>query len=232
MINKVIIATVLTATFAVPNISHATSCKSTWVKASGKLRTFFVPVAKLVCDKINTEDEASAKQCLEDVEKWAAKADEIKKEWNKDEGQWKIGPRALPNNRVQTGSLVGERQFVGAPVLNAEYEISIDRTGGRAKKDMIVKICFVAEDGHDVSYEEIRLNKNGQTKFNKTYTGVEGTYPLIRFKNERFGVKVHKYTIRGAGRGEPSAVAKARKTINKGKKKAVKRGTSKRRRRR
>ncbi len=224
MLNKMLLATVLTAAFAVPSISHAgTSCKSTWVKANSKLKTFFVPVGKLVCNKLNTEDKDAAEKCIADLEKFAEKAEEIKSEWNKGEdGSWKIGPRALPNNRTQTGAVATERQFAGLPVLNGEYELALTRTGGKAKRDLIVKVCFVDENGDDVAYEEVRLNKNGRKSFKKTFTGVEGTFPLIHLNNQKWGTNAHKYTIRGEASGEPAAVVQARKTL-KSKKKPLKR---------
>ncbi|MCA9720309.1 MAG: hypothetical protein H6713_36170 [Myxococcales bacterium] len=215
MLKKTIFAISLSAIFAVPSVSHAgTSCKSTWVKANSKLKTFFVPVARLVCNKLNTEDEEAAKKCIEDVEKFADKAEEMKEEWNKGEdGSWKIGPRALPNNSPQTGAVSTERQFVGLPVLNAEYELSLERTGGKAKHDLIVKICFVDANGDDVHYEQVRLNKDGKTKFQKSFKGKEGTYPLIHLNNEKWGTNAHQYVIKGSGSGEASAVVQARETL-------------------
>ena len=220
MFNKIILATALTAIFAVPSISHAgTSCKSTWVKANSKIKTFLVPVGKLVCDRLNTEDKDAAKQCLDDVKAYAKKAEQIRDEWNRGEnGSWKIGPRALPNNRPQTGAVATERQFVGLPVLNSEYELSIDRTGGKAKKDMIVKICFVDANGDDVAYESVRLSKNGRRSYKKTFRGVEGTFPLIHLNNQKWGLNAHKYTIRGSASGEPAAVKQARQTLREAKK--------------
>lgn len=222
MIRKTITAAALAALFAVPSAAHAgTSCKSTWVKASGKISTFFVPVAKLVCDKLNTDDREAAQKCLDDVEKFAAKAQEIKEEWNRGEdGSWKIGPRALPLNRPQTGAVSTERQFVGQPVLNSSYEIAIDRTGGKAKNDLIVSICFVDQNGDDVHYEQVRLSKDGRTAFKKAFTGVEGTFPLIHLNNEKWGTNAHQYTIKGSASGEATAVAQARRTL--GSVKAVK----------
>ncbi len=215
MLSKIITAAALTALLAVPSAAQAaTSCKSTWVQATGKLSTFFVPVGKLVCNAVNTDNEQGARKCMEDVEKFAAKAQEIKDAWNQGEnGSWKIGPRPLPNNRPQTGAVATERQFVGAPVLNSEYELSLDRTGGKAKKDLIVKICFVDANGDDVHYEQVRLSKDGRKSFKKTFKNVEGTFPLIHLNNEKWGTNAHQYTIKGTGRGEASAVAKARQTL-------------------
>ncbi|MCA9693291.1 MAG: hypothetical protein KC636_27090, partial [Myxococcales bacterium] len=199
MYTKLILSVAATLALTVPNVSHAgTSCKSTWVKANSKLKTFFVPVGKLVCKQLNTDDEAAAKKCMEDVEKFAAKAEEIKEEWNKGEdGSWKIGPRALPLNRPQTGKVSTERQFVGAPVLNSEYTLEIDRTGGKAKKNLIVEICFVDENGDDVQYKKVLLSEDGKRSFSKTFTGVEGTFPLIHLNNEKWGTNAHQYTIKG-----------------------------------
>lgn len=226
MLNKMLLASVLTVAFAAPSISHAgTSCKSTWVKANSKLKTFFVPVGKLVCNQLNTEDKDAAEKCIADLEKFAKKAEEMKAEWNKGEdGSWKIGPRALPNNRTQTGAVATERQFAGAPVLGGEYELSLERTGGKAKKDLIVKVCFVDENGDDVAYQEVRLSKDGRKKFNKTFTGVEGTFPLIHLNNQKWGTNAHKYTIRGESHGEPAAVVQARKTLKAANKKPFKKG--------
>ena len=227
MLNKMIFAAALTAAFAVPSVSQAgTSCKSTWVKANSKLKTFFVPVSKFVCNKLNTEDEAKAQKCLEDVEKFAEKAEEMKKEWNQGEdGSWKIGPRALPNNRPQTGAVATERQFVGLPVINAEYELELERTGGKAKNDLIVHICFVDSNGDDVHYEEVRLHKDGKKKFKKSFTGMEGTFPLIHLNNQKWGTNAHKYVIKGSGSGEAAAVQQARQTLKDAKKPApIKRG--------
>jgi len=229
MLNKMILASVLTVVFAVPAVSHAgTSCKSTWVKANSKLKTFFVPVGKLVCKQLNTEDPEQANKCIEDLEKFAAKAEEIREEWNKGEdGSWKIGPRALPDNRVQTGAVSTERQFAGQPVMNANYELSIDRTGGKAKKDLIVKVCFVDENGDDVEYKEVRLSKNGRRSYKHTFTGVEGTFPLIHLNNQRWGANAHKYTIRGEGKGVVPAIATARANATNATKKTIKRPVKK-----
>ncbi|MCB9569811.1 MAG: hypothetical protein H6710_21770 [Myxococcales bacterium] len=216
MLTKTITAAALVALFAVPSAAQAgTSCKSTWVKATSKVSTFFTPVAKLVCAKLNTDDEAAAQKCLDDVEKFAAKAQEIKEEWNRGEdGSWKIGPRALPNNRPQTGAVSTERQFVGQPVLAGTYELALERTGGKAKHDLIVDVCFVDANGDDVHHERVRLSKDGLKAFKKSFTGVEGTFPLIHLNNEKWGTNAHQYTIKGTPSGEPAAVVQARKTLS------------------
>lgn len=206
-------AALLIAATAASTAHAGSACQSTWVKATNKLETFFVPVAKLVCKQLNTDDEAAANKCLEDVQQWADKAGEIHGEWNRGESSWTIGPRALPNGSPQTGAVSTERQFVGEPVLNAAYTLDLQRTDGKAKKDLIVKICFVDQYGNDVHYEQVRLNKDGRTSFNKTYTGLEGTYPLIHLNNEKWGTNAHQYVLRGSGSGEAAAVAQARRTV-------------------
>lgn len=226
MLRKIAVtAAAITALIAFPNVSQAgSSCQSTWSKAHGKLQTFFVPVAKLVCHQLNTDDAAGANKCLEDVQEWAAKAAEIRDAWNLGESNWTIGPRALPNNRVQTGAVATERQFVGQPVLNAEYKLDLVRTDGKAKGDLIVKICFVDATGNDAHYEQVRLSKDGRTSFSKTYTGMEGTFPLIHLNNEKWGTNAHKYTLTATARGEASAVAQARVTAANSKTKPILKG--------
>lgn len=217
MFSKMIVAAAaLTTLVAVPATSHAgSSCQSTWSKVTGKVETFFVPVAKLVCKQLNTEDEAAANKCLADVEEWAAKAGEIHAEWNRGESSWTIGPRALPNGSVQTGAVSTERQFVGEPVLNSSFTLDLERTGGKAKNDLIVKVCFVDASGNDVHYETVRLHKDGRTSYRKTFTGMEGTFPLIHLNNEKWGTNAHQYTLKSSASGEASAVAQARETVAK-----------------
>lgn len=215
MFRKFIVVAAAAASFvALPATSHAGSaCQSTWSKATGKLQTFFVPVAKLVCKQLNVDNVDAANQCIEDVQAFAAQAEKIHAEWNKGESSWTIGPRALPNERVQTGKVSTERQFVGEPIINGSYEIDLRRTDGKAKNDLIVKICFVDQNGHDVKYEQVRLNKNGRTSFKKTFTGVEGTFPLIHLNNEKWGLNAHEYRLRAEASGEPAALIQARRTI-------------------
>lgn len=216
MFSKMIVAAAaMSALVAFPATSQAgSSCQSTWVKASGKVQTFFSPVAKLVCQQLNTDDAEAAQKCIDDVEAFAAKADQIHEEWNRGESNWTIGPRALPNNRTQTGAVSTERQFVGEPVITGSYEIDLKRTDGKAKKDLIVKICFVDHNGNDVHYEQVRLSKDGRTSFKKTFTGVEGSFPLIHLNNEKWGTNAHKYTLRAEASGEPAALVNARKTVS------------------
>ncbi len=216
MSKNILLGTVIAASiFALPSVSHAgTSCKSTWTKASSTVSKFFAPASKLVCKRLNTKDEAAAAQCLADLEEFAAKADEIKTKWNEGEdGSWKVGPRALPTDRVQTGTVSTERQFVGQPVLTDTYTLKIDRTGGKAKNDLIIKICMVDETGNDVHYKNVRINKRS-TSQNVTFTGAEGTMALIHLNNEKWGTNGHKYTIKASASGEPSAVTQAKATIS------------------
>lgn len=233
MSNKFVVATLTAAMLCIPQFAQAgTSCKSTWVKSTAKFKTFFVPVAKVVCKQLNTDDEEAAKKCIENVEKFAKVAEDLKTEWNKGEhGSWKIGPRALPNDRPQTGTVSTERQFIGVPVLNEDYKLTMRRTGGKAKRDLIVKVCFVDESGNDVEYKEFRLNKNGNKSINHTFSGVAGTFPLIHLNNQRWGANGHKYIIEGEAQGEPQAVVQARKTLKKAKAKPGKRKIPVRRRR-
>ncbi len=220
MFKKLIFVSALTATFAVPAISHAgTSCKSTWVKATSKVETFFVPVGKLVCKGLNTEDEAAAEKCIADLDKFAAKAAEMEAEWNRGEdGSWKIGPRALPHNSPQTGKVSTERQFVGQPVINSTYELTVERTGGKAKKDLIIDVCMVDANGNDVAHRQHRLRAGGDTKEVFRFDGVEGTFPLIHLNNEKWGTNAHQYKIQGAGMGVPAKVKLARQTLRAAKK--------------
>jgi len=215
MLSKMIIAAAtLTALVAYPATSEAASaCRSTWVKASAKVDTFFAPVAKLVCKQLNTDDAEAAQECIDNVEKYAEKAKEIHAEWNRGESSWTIGPRALPDNTTQTGAVSTERQFIGEPVITGSYELDLKRTDGKAKNDLIVKICFVDHNGNDIHYEQVRLNRDGRTEFKKTFTGVEGTVPLIHLNNEKWGTNAHQYTLRAETRGEPSALVNARKTL-------------------
>ena len=216
MLSRFLIASSLAATFlAVPSIAHAgTSCKSTWVKASSKVSKFYVPVGKFVCKQMNTEDEQAAQKCIDDLEKFAKTADEIKDTWNEGEdGSWKIGPRALPLNRPQTGAVSTERQFVGTPVVNEEFTLELERTGGKAKKNLTVKICFVDETGNDVAQETVVLSKDGKKTFKKTFKGVEGTIPLIHLNNQNWGANAHQYRIKSSGKGEAAAVQQARQTL-------------------
>ncbi|MEM6995990.1 MAG: hypothetical protein AAF721_36115 [Myxococcota bacterium] len=216
---------VASAVLALPSVSHAgTSCKSTWTKASAKVAKFFAPASKLVCKKLNTKDKAAADKCIADVQKYAAEADKIKKEWNKGEdGSWKIGPRALPTNRVQTGKVSTERQFVGQPILNDKYTVKIDRTGGKAKKDLIVKVCLVDEKGNDVHYKSVRLNKKSKSK-TFSFEAAAGTMALIHLNNQKWGANAHQYTIKASASGEPKAVSQAKKTAKGSGKNKAKRG--------
>jgi hypothetical protein len=215
MFSKMIVAVAaLSALVAVPaTAGAASSCRSTWVKASGKLETFFVPVAKLVCQRLNTDDTVAAQKCIADVVAYAAKAQEIHAEWNRGESSWTIGPRALPNSRTQTGAVSTERQFVGEPVITGSYALDLVRTDGAAKNDLIVKVCFVDALGNDVHYEEVRLNKSGRTSYRKTFTGMEGTFPLLHLNNEKWGLNAHQYTLRAEATGEPAALVNARRTV-------------------
>ncbi|MGH1340889.1 MAG: hypothetical protein ACRBN8_05025 [Nannocystales bacterium] len=216
MLNRILTATTLAALITIiPTAAHAgTSCKSGWVKAGSKISKFYVPVGKFVCKKANTKDEAAAQKCIDDLEKFAKTSKEIKDTWNEGEdGGWKIGPRALPANRTQTGAVSTERQFVGTPVVNSNYTIELKRTGGKAKKNLTMKICFVDEDGNDVEYKKVVLSKKGKTSYKETFTGVEGTIPLIHLNNQRWGTNAHKYTIKSSASGEATAVAQARKTL-------------------
>ena len=219
MLSKLIIAAAtMSALVVAPATAQAgSSCQSTWVKASGKVQTFFAPVAKLVCQQLNTSDADAAQQCIDDVVAFAAKAEQIHAEWNAGESSWTIGPRALPNSRTQTGAVATERQFVGEPVLTGSYEIDLQRTGGKAKKDMIVKICFVDASGNDVHYEQVRLSKDGRSSFKKAFTGMEGSFPLIHLNNEKWGTNAHQYTLRAVASGEPAALVNARSTVGGGK---------------
>lgn len=215
MLSKIIVAAAtLTALIAAPTTSHAgSSCRSTWVKVTNKIEVFYVPVAKLVCKSLNTDDAVAAQKCIDDAVAYAAKAQEIHAEWNRGESSWTIGPRALPNNRTQTGSVATERQFVGEPVINGSYTLDLRRTDGKAKNDLIVKICFVDANGDDVHYQEVRLNKDGPTSFRRTFTGMEGTFPLIHLNNEKWGTNAHQYTLSAEAQGEPAALLNARKTV-------------------
>lgn len=218
MLNRILTATTLAALITIiPTAAHAgTSCKSTWVKSSSKISKFYVPVGKFVCKKVNTKDEAAAQKCIDDLEKFAKTNKEIKDTWNEGEdGGWKIGPRSLPADRVQTGAVSTERQFVGTPVVNSKYTIDLKRTGGKAKKNLVAKICFVDENGNDVKYKQVTLSKDGTSNFKQTFTGVEGTIPLIHLNNQRWGANAHKYTIKTSGSGEPTAVKQARDTLKK-----------------
>lgn len=61
--------------------------------------------AELVCNSLNTDDAVAAQKCIDDVVAYAAKAQEIHTERNCGDSSSTIGPRALPNNRTQTGSV-------------------------------------------------------------------------------------------------------------------------------
>jgi len=217
MLNRIIIASSLAAAFlAVPSVAHAgTSCQSTWVKASKKVSKFYVPVGKFVCNQLNTEDPQAAQTCIDQLESFASTAQEIKSTWNQGEdGSWKIGPRALPLNRPQTGAVATERQFVGTPVVNEEFTLELTRTGGKAKKNLTVEICFVDPSGNDVAHETVVLSKKGRKTFTKTFRAVEGTIPLIHLNNQRWGANAHKYRIKSSASGEAAAVQQARQTVS------------------
>lgn len=214
MSNKTLFVAALAAAavFTVPSISHAgTGCKSTWTKAQEKLDKYFAPVSSLVCKKLHTESEEDAQKCIDDLAKYAAQAKKMKKEWNND-GNWTIGPRALPTAKVQSGKLLTERQFVGEPVLADSYTVKIDRTGGKAKKAMVVKICMVDADGDDVRQKTVRLSK-GKTSQTVTFDNVAGTMALIHLNNERWGANAHQYKIKTTTSGEPRAVSQAKRTL-------------------
>ncbi len=210
----------------------ASSCRSTWVKSTSVLEKFYVPVSKLVCSQLNTDNPDAAQNCIDQAKKAADAADTIRREWNKGEqGSWKIGPRALPMNRPQTGAVSTERQFVGQPAINDTYTLKLERTGGKAKKDLIVKVCFVDQAGKDVAVDTIRLSKGGKKKWSKTYKNVEGTFPVLHLNNQRWGTNAHKYKLTASAKGVPSALQNARKTVAATKKKKkVKKVVTKRRR--
>ncbi len=193
----------------------ASNCRSVWNKSNSKIQRFAKPLAKLVCKGIAVKTPASAQKCLDQVAQLASKADAMVKAWNEDGDSWNIGPRPLPHKRVQTGAVSTERQFVGQPVLNDNYTLTIERTGGKAKKDLVVKVCMVDDKGTDVKYKEIRLSKNGKKKHTFTFSGVAGTFPLIHLNNQRWGTNAHKYTIKGVPRGVPPKLAAARKLAGK-----------------
>ncbi|RMG94725.1 MAG: hypothetical protein D6705_15445 [Deltaproteobacteria bacterium] len=193
--------------------SAGSNCKSIWNKATGKIEKVAGPVAKLVCAGIAVETPATARQCLDLVEKTSKEVDKIVKSWNEDGDSWNIGPRPLPHDRYQTGAVSTERQFVGQPVLGDTYSLTIERTGGKAKKGLVVKVCMVDENGYDVKYKSFTLSKDGPRKKTVTFRGVAGTYPLIHLNNQRWGTNAHKYTIKGGESGEAPNVAKAREIL-------------------
>ncbi len=191
----------------------SSNCRSIWNKATGKIGKIADPVAKLVCAGMVVETPAAAVACLELVEKTRKEVDKIVKLWNEDGDSWNIGPRPLPHDRYQTGAVSTERQFVGQPVLGDTYTLTIQRTGGKAKKDLVVKVCMVDENGYDVKYKSFKLRKDGPTKKTITFRGVAGTYPLIHLNNQRWGTNAHKYTIKGKESGEAPNVSKAREIL-------------------
>ena len=227
MSKKLLLGTVVAAAtvFAIPSTSHAGSnCKSGWNKVTSKAKKFFKPVSKFVCKELNTDNEAQAEKCLQDVEKFAEDVDKMKKLWNDgDNGQTKIGSRGLAHGTTETGNVKTERQFVGQPVVNDTYKLTIKRTGGKAKNDMTIKLCMVDENGNDARYKSVKVNKK-KTKQTITIDNAAGLIPLIYLNNQKWGANGHKYTIRGEVSGEADAVAQAKATMKKakGKKKSGK----------
>lgn len=207
---------VATTALAYPSSAHAGSnCKSTWAKATAKVKKFFIPVGKLVCKELKTDNEEDAKKCIEDLEKFAKDAEEMEKLWNDgDNGTTKIGARGLAHDATETGNVKTERQFIVQPVLGDKYAVTITRTGGKAKKDLIVKVCLVDENGNDSQYKSVKLNKK-TTKKTVTFYNAAGTMPLIHLNNQAWGLNGHKYTIRGTETGEADNVAQAKKTMAK-----------------
>ncbi len=193
----------------------ASNCRSVWNKATGKIQRFSKPLAKLVCKGMNISNPATAQVCLNQVQKYAKKADEMVKAWNEDGDSWNIGPRPLPHNRYQTGAVSTERQFVGQPVLGNSYTLTIERTGGKAKKNLTVKVCMVDENGTDVEFRTFTLSKNGPKKKTLNFTGVAGTFPLVHLNNQRWGTNAHKYTIKGTPAGKAPNVKKAERLAGK-----------------
>lgn len=192
----------------------SSACRSTWVKSTSVVRRFFTPVSKVVCNKLNPNDEEQAKTCIDDANAFADDVARMEREWNRGEhGSWKIGPRALPLNSQQAGTVSTERQFVASPVVNRRYTIELERTGGNAKKDLQVKICFVDPNGSDVRVENVNLSRDGKKAYKQTFSSVEGTFPLIHLNNQRWGANGHKYTIKVKASGEPTKVTRARKTL-------------------
>lgn len=218
MSKKLLLGTVVAATtvFAIPSTSHAGSnCKSHWNKVNAKVKKFFGPVSKFVCKELNTDDEAQAEKCLQDVEKFAEDVEKMKKLWNDgDNGQTKIGSRGLAHGATETGNVKTERQFVGEPVTNDTYKLTIKRTGGKAKNDLIIKLCMVDENGNDAEYESVRINKKN-TSETITIDNADGLMPLIHLNNQKWGANGHQYTIRGEASGEADAVSKAKATMKK-----------------
>ena len=204
----VISALVATAAFSAPSTSHAGSnCTSGWNRLTTKAKGYFV------CNALNTESEDAARTCLDQVEQYKETIQEMKATWNTgDSSSTKIGTRGLPHARTQTGNLKTERQFAGQLITGRKYTLTIDRTGGKAKKDMVVQVCMVDSNGDDVEYETRRINKSN-TSTTIEFIGVEGTMPLIHLNNERWGANGHHYTIRGVESGQPAAVRRARKTL-------------------
>ena len=219
------------AVFAIPNVSQAgTQCKSNWVKASAQVNQFFLPAGRLACTHLNTDNEAQAKKCIEDLEKFAGDAAKIKEQWNKGAtGSWKIGPRGLPHNRTQAGKVATERQFVGQPVTSEDYSITIKRTGGKAKNDMIIKVCMIDEDGNDAKggFKQARLSKKGKKTATFTFKGVPGTMALVHLNNQKWGTNAHQYTIETKSKGDSAAVATAKKVAAKAKSKPKSKSKSK-----
>jgi hypothetical protein len=218
MYTRILVATSLAALFAaVPTQAHAgTACQSTWTKATSKISRFYLPVGRVVCSYLNTQSQADAAECINNLEEYAETLADIEQTWNVGEsGGWKIGPRGLPLNRPQSGSVSTERQFVGTPVLNSSYTIELNRTGGKAKKNLTATICFVDAEGNDLQQDTVVLKRNGRTSYTKTFTGVEGTIPLIHLNNQRWGTNAHKYTLESSASGEASAVQQARQTLRK-----------------
>lgn len=203
-----------TSVFTIPSTSYAGSkCKSGWNKTSSEVKKFFGPVSQYVCSELATDNEQAAQQCVENLEKFAAEMERMKQLWNDGKGgEGKIGSRGLAHGTKEAGNVKTERQFVGQPVLHDSYKLTINRTGGKAKNDLIVELCMVDANGNDAKYKSVRLNAKATSKTIEI-ANAAGLLPLIHLNNEKWGANGHEYTIRGSVKDEPHAVALAKKTL-------------------
>lgn len=233
--NKTIIFTTLvaaTAMLAVPSVSHAGSnCSSGWNKLTTKTKRLFVPVGKVVCNALNTEDLQAAQQCIDDVERYAAQIEAMEVLYNgSGSSTTTIGTRGLAHDRTETGNVKTERQFAGEPIVARRYSLTINRTGGKAKKNLTVKVCLVDSSGDDAQYRSVTLNKS-QTSKTINFDNAAGLMPLIHLNNQKWGANGHKYTIRGTTSGVAPNLRQARQTVAKSKrvKKKIAKGVGSRR---
>lgn len=212
--NRVLTAALSISAVAValaPASASANPCRSEWVKFKSFFDQNGAKIARGVCQLLNKDDAAAAQKCVDDFEAARQKIDAKLAEYNAkaDDSQWKIGPRGLGEATWATGTLLGERTFSGAPILSDSYRLELQRTGGKATKQMRGTVCFLDSDGNLALPAATFAIDAGKPTYDNTFSGVAGLTPVILLEKP-LGLNGHQYRIRGTRGVEPEVVRQAR----------------------